>query len=264
LVDWEDILSQATTGAMKAANRAAQRGERGLRVGVGAAGDKTLVADRDAEDEIFSALTKAEGFWALSEERGEVGQSGSRWKVIIDPVDGSSNFERGIPFYCSSIAVLDGKRLSDAKYAAVRDLVRGDLYYAEKGKGTFLNGRRVRTSKTKEVDHSVLAVDMCRAGEHVVKRLALLVSTASRQVHLGANALELSLIAAGSIDGFVDVRKKMRVTDFAGGYLLVKEAGGQVTTETGEVLDPDLDLKSRFSYVAAANPPLHAGILSMI
>jgi myo-inositol-1(or 4)-monophosphatase len=261
MVDWESILLEAAKSAEKAVTKVSNSRERSRTVGIGASGDTTLVADRDAEAAILDVLSQAGESKILSEERGVVGAKDAKWNVLVDPLDGSSNFERGIPFYCTSIAVLEGNRIRDAKYAVVRNLVNGDVYFAGRDTGATKNRKEIRTSHTSSLGSSLLTVDMCRARSGIVKRLAPLIASAKRQIHLGANALELCFIAEGRVDGFVDVRGRMRVTDFGGGYLIVRGAGGIVTREDGDELDPRLNLTDRFSYIAAANRALHRQLL---
>ena len=261
MVDWEDLLIDAANRAERVVSKVSSSRERTRTVGVGASGDKTLVADRSAETEILEVLSQADDVRIVSEEKGVVGRKSARWSVLVDPLDGSSNFERGIPFYCTSIAVLDGRRMNDAKYAIVKNLVNGDAYFAERGRGATKNRKRIHTSATTDLAQCLLTVDMCRAGTMEVRRLAPLIASVRRQIHLGANALELCFIAEGRVDGFVDIRGRMRVTDFGGGCLIVKESGGLVTKDDGGELDPSLSLGERFSYIAAANETLHEKLL---
>lgn len=264
MVDWEHLLLEAAKRAGDAVTKVSNPRERTMSVGIGASGDTTLVADRDAEAAILEVLSQAGELRIVSEEKGVVGRKGARWSVLVDPLDGSSNFERGIPFYCTSIAVLEGDRMRDAKYAVVRNLVNGDVYFADRESGATKNHKKIHTSAASSLKSSLLTVDMCRASRGVVRRLAPLIESVKRQIHLGANALELCFIAEGRVDGFVDVRGRMRVTDFGGGYLIVREAGGIVTTEDGDELDPRLNLIERFSYVAAANRKLHRQLLKSL
>jgi myo-inositol-1(or 4)-monophosphatase len=85
-----------------------------------------------------------------------------------------------------------------------------------------------------------------------------------RQVHLGANALELCLLAEGKLEATIDARQMIRVTDVAGGYLISKEAGAIMTTPQGMELAPAFDLKARFSYVASANASIHGQIMETL
>lgn len=237
------------------------KGESARKVGVGAAGDETLVADRECENVIIDTLLSVEGVRVLSEEAGERGPGSSGFLAIVDPLDGSSNFSRGIPFYCTSICVVEGARLRDARYALVRNLVNGDVYYAEKGKGGFKNGEKLKPSRKTELSDSIAAVDLSKAKPAVIDALGPLSSRLGRQVHFGANALEICMVAEGDIESFVDLRSRMRVTDVAGAYLIAKEAGAVLTAESGAELDPVLDLRSRLSVVASGNAVLHQKVL---
>jgi myo-inositol-1(or 4)-monophosphatase len=199
----------------------------------------------------------------LSEERGSIGEKGARYLAVLDPVDGSSNFSRGIPFYCTSVCIIEGNRLRDASCALVRDLVRGDVYYAERGKGATRDGRRIEASDLRDLSRAVLGVDTSRGSAGLLGELGDLIASVSRQVHFGANALELCLVADGRVDAFVDIRGKMRVTDFAAACLIAKEAGAVITSRDGEELDPPLSLSSRFGYIAAGKN-LHGAILKRL
>jgi len=259
--------------------------------GRGAAGDKTLVADRRAEEVLAKSLLGVEGVKILSEEAGEIGDPMSPILAVVDPLDGSSNFERGIQFYCTSIAVAEGEgeRLADVKVALVRNLVNGDLYFAAKGKGATKNGKRISSSsrrgsgassrtavgtRANPLSEAVLAVDLSGCSGALLKTLTPLVSRAKRVVHFGANALELCLLAEGTVDGFVDVRGRMRITDIAGGYLIAREAGAQIALSTSwnahshsgaEAEDSvELSLRPRFSMVASANPSIHEALVSAL
>jgi myo-inositol-1(or 4)-monophosphatase len=216
-----------------------------------------------AEDEILRALFQIDGVRVLSEEAGEVGDPRGETLAVLDPVDGSGNFARGIQFYCTSIAIAKGDSLDDVSLGLVRNLVTGDVYLAEKGKGATRNGRPIRTSKTGNPSDSVVGIDLSRGGPALVARLARLVSGVQRQVHYGAIALELCMVAEGSIDAFVDLRRKLRVTDVAAAYLILNEAGATVTAEDGVPLKTPLDLRSRLNLVASANRGLHDKILEL-
>jgi len=263
-VDWEGTLLEATERVQKAVERVVANGERSKELGRGASGDVTLVADSEAEKELISALTKAAEVRVLTEEAGEAGARGARLTAVLDPVDGSSNFSRGVPFYCTSVAIADGQELDSIRWAAVRNLVTGDVYYAERGNGATKNGRRINSSDVRELRKAIVAVDVSRAAVPLIGRLAPLIADSKREVHMGANALELCLVAEGATDAFVDVRGSMRIVDFAAAFLIATEAGVQVTGPEGEKLAVPLDLRSRFSYVASANSELHGKVVARL
>lgn len=259
---WNRLLEEASARVLQVV-RATRASDRARTVGRGASGDKTLVADKKAEDELVRALTTTGEVRILSEEGGSMGAREAPYLAILDPLDGSSNFSRGIPFYCTSVCILEGESLRSARYALVRDLVNGDVYYAEKGRGATKNGRRIKASAVREVSRAVVGVDLSRASPALTAELGALLASIDRQAHLGANALELCMVADGRLDAFVDIRGRMRVTDFAAAYLIAREAGVVVTSRHGEQVDPPLDLGSRFSYVAAGRS-LHKALLKRL
>ena len=263
-LDWKELILQSSERVQNTVERLQSSGTRTEVVGIGASGDKTLLADREAERTLIDALSKIGGVRIMSEESGEIGERGAKLLAIVDPLDGSSNFERQIPFYCTSIAMVKGSSLTNIEAALVRNLVTGDVYYAEKGKGATKNGKRIFTSKARELTKAVVGVDLSRIDERTYASLARLTTSANRQVHFGANALELCFLAEGIIDAFVDVRGKTRIVDFAGGYLIAKEAGATFSQKSGAELLPRLEMKERFDFVASANSWLHAVILTAL
>ena len=263
-VDWERLLLEATEKVQIIVQAESGQGDKGSVVGIGASGDKTIVADKKAEDILIGALAKIEGVRVLSEEAGEVGDSKGKLLAVVDPIDGSSNFERGIPFYCTSVAIADGPAHRDIFFGIVRNLVSGEVYTATKGKGARKDGNNIRTSKTTELSKAVAGIDISRASQGKLKALLPLMGSISRQVHYGANALELCLVAEGKTDAFVDVRGRMRTVDFAAAQLIVSEAGGVVSSPEGDDLRFSMDLHNRFSFVASSNKELHRNVLECL
>ena len=254
----------ASTGRVRArVDEIARSGKREKSLGVGASGDKTILADKVAEDEILDAIHSLGEISVLSEEAGWVGDPGSKVLAIVDPLDGSSNFERGIPFYCTSVAVSQGKTLDDVFLAVVRDLVSGAVYVAKKGRGASKDGSKIATSGVTKVGDAVIGIDLSRASREIVNSLVPLVTSAKRQVHFGANALEMCYFAEGKIDAFVDLRGRIRISDLAAAYLIAEEAGASITDHLGRPLSPEFDLGRGFSIIASANPGLHKEILEL-
>jgi myo-inositol-1(or 4)-monophosphatase len=262
--EWERVLLAATERVRRKVSPLSTKGGRGKILGVGASGDKTIHADKVAEDEMLRTLTKEAGVRVLSEEAGLVGDPGGKVLAILDPLDGSSNFERGIPFYCTSVAIVEGGSIDGTVVGVVRDLVTGDAYSAVKGRGARKNGRAIRTSQASDLSKAVVGVDLSRIGRESVEWLAPLVGGVRRQVHFGANALELCFVAEGRTDAFVDLRGRIRVTDIAAAYLIAAEAGAVITQADGRVLNPRFDFSHRLSFVASANAALHKQILELV
>lgn len=256
MVEWESVLKEAGERVQAVRDRlvASQTGSE--RMGEGAGGDTTMRVDKEAEEEIVQLIRQKADVRIIAEEMGESGPVDSRWTVIIDPIDGSSNFERQIPFYCTSIAVLEGRTLDDASHALVRNLVSGDTYYAEADSYATKNGVEIRTSQVTELRDAIVGVDISRSSLAMVSSLNHLISSIRRQVHFGANALETCFLAEGKIDGFADVRARIRVMDMAAAYLIARQAGAVFSDREGMPLKPAISVKERFSVAGAGNKAL--------
>lgn len=259
--EWEKTLVDATKQVWQRVAPLAKQEVRGEVVGTGAAGDATIFADKMAEDLLLKAL---EGVSVLTEEAGAVRPGGSGPLAVVDPLDGSSNFSRGVPFYCTSVAIAEGGTLGGVWLGVVRDLVTGDVYCAQKGKGATKNGVKIKTSRATSLQNAVAGVDLSGQTPDEVARLSRLIGSVKRHLHLGANALEICLVADGTVDAFVDVRKKIRVTDVAAACLIAEEAGATVSDGDGSGLDPALSLNSRLSVVVSAGAPLHGKVLELL
>lgn len=231
-------------------------------LGQGAGGDKTFPVDRKAEEIILSELeTLNEPLTIISEEIGNQEVRGGGNRVIIDPVDGSKNAINGIPFFGTSIAVATGDAVGDIMQAYVVNLASGDEFWAEKGGGAFFNGGR--THPQKDEDFLLIAYEAQTPGRDLPQILPLL-SKARRTRCLGAIALDLSYLACGAISTFISPAPS-RSFDYAGGWLLVKEAGGMITDLDGaEINGIKLDLRKNSPILASGNKALHAKAVQIL
>lgn len=222
------------------------RGNR--QMGRGAGGDISRWIDLVAEKTAIEAL-KRRGVDAtiIGEECGRI--EGKKGYVIMDAVDGTTNSSRGIPFYCCSLAYATEFRLSAVTHAAVIDLSNGDLYYASRGRGAFCNGKRIRVKQPR--NDAVIGMNVSGVDENTVKRLAPVIEKAAHVRLFGAVALELCYLARGMLDASLDLRGKIRPTDVAAAFLIAEEAGGKIYSDAD--LGADLDVQTRFSFVATAN-----------
>jgi myo-inositol-1(or 4)-monophosphatase len=237
-------------------------------LGTGAGGDKMKLVDLAAEKAIVEILLhNGVSFTLVSEESGmrEYGNTPKECYVTIDPVDGTTNLVRGLPFYCSSIAISHKPLLSDVYAAMVTDLFHGNTYTAKRGKGAYRDGKRIITSTDIFLTEAVIGLDLnTYKVKDIVPRLSDLIQATKHIRHFGANALELCYVAEGLTDAFVDIRGKLRTTDVAAGFLILKEAGGIVSTPEGNPVDADLDPKKTLTFVASGNQKIHANILNLI
>ncbi len=231
-------------------------------IGVGASGDKTFPVDNLAEEIIVAGLKALkEPFTIISEEMGMMELHGGGAHVLIDPIDGSKNAVAGIPFYCTSIAVADGDTLGDVSLSYVINLSNGDEFWAEKGLGAYLNGRQIHTQK--DGIFSLISYEAQVPGRDIPAIMPLL-SQSRKTRCLGATALDLAYLASGAASVFV-TPSLSRSFDFAGGWLLVKEAGGVVTDTFGAQIESvRLGLEKSSSLLAAGNLELHGKALGLL
>jgi myo-inositol-1(or 4)-monophosphatase len=167
----------------------------------------------------------------LSEEAGGAGiGAGTTW--VIDPLDGTTNYARRVPFFCTSVGVLeDGDPLAGAIYDPLRD----QTFAAERGKGATLNGKPIHASRTSPLSHTALALDWGHSDEVRARTLDLLLRIAPRcgtVRALGSAALALAYVATGWLDGYFNLA--LKPWDTAAGTLLIAEADGRCTTLHGE------------------------------
>ena len=231
-------------------------------IGTGAAGDKTLGFDMLAEEIILEGLRKlGEPLTFISEEIGVIELHGGGRKVLVDPVDGSKNALAGLPFYCTSIAIADGEMLDSVRLAYVVNLSNGDEFWAEKGSGGWLNGKQLRPQSD---DVIRLVCYEAQVPGRDIPRIMPLLSKGAKTRCMGATALDLAYLGAGASSVFV-TPSLSRSFDFAGGWLLIREAGGLITDISGkEIDDVRLDLKKSSSLLAAGNRKLHSMALKLL
>jgi len=251
------------TTAVKAARRAGQIITRAsqdvdlLKVSSKRQNDFVTEVDRAAEDAIVGILREAYPDHAiLAEESGESGPE-SEYRWIIDPLNGTTNFIHGMPQYAVSIAL---EHRGQMQSAVVFDPVRNEMFTASRGRGAFLNDRRIRVSRRAKLGEALLGTGFpYRVWDHVDAYLGMFKSLMEKTSGLrrpGAAALDLAYVACGRFDGFFEIG--LSPWDIAGGSLLVSEAGGLVGNlqgETGYMESGNL---------VAATPRIYPAILQAI
>jgi myo-inositol-1(or 4)-monophosphatase len=259
--DWLGFCRRAAGAARDAVHGYANTAERAVETGRGEGGDTAYVIDRAAEDAVFREIEAlGEPLVAISEERGEVEVAGGgETRIVIDPVDGSLNAKRGLPFACVSIAIASGPRMSDVEVGCVAELDprlsagdeprRGRDWWAVKGEGAFRDGALLGPLVPGPLE--VLGLETARP-ELVAAAAGAIESVNARRLRaLGSVAMTLCLTAAGQLDAMLSLRP-IRSVDAAAAQLLVTEAGGAVAFPADDALS--LDMRSRV--LAARDPEL--------
>jgi myo-inositol-1(or 4)-monophosphatase len=223
------------------------RAERERVLGTGEGGDETTAIDQAAEDAIVERF-RATGASIVSEELGFL--AGSDTVLVIDPIDGSLNAKRGIPFFSLSIAVADGRTMDNVHSGFVHDFGSGEEWTAKRGQGAFLDGKPLgATEQGGAVE--ILVMEATRT-DLVAADAPKVVGLAHRLRIMGSTALSLCHLAAGRVDG-VCTLKPTRSVDIAAGQLLCRELG--LALELFDVAEPfgaaPLDLVGRSRLAAA-------------
>ncbi len=238
-----DLPVSTQSALLKVMSDAARKAARGLNRDFGelselqvsrkAPADFVSAADIKAEQTVFEALEKARpGYSFLGEERGLVEGTDKTHTWIVDPLDGTTNFLHAIPHFAINIAL---EREGAVVAAVTYNPVTNELFWAEKGKGCFVNDKRLRVAGRKHLDESVLGtgIPFLGHGQHArfLKELHQISQRVAGVRRFGAASLDLAYVAAGRLDGFWE--RDLKPWDMAAGVLMITEAGGKVTNADG-------------------------------
>ena len=253
-----NVAIKAARAAGVIINRAALDVE-SVRVSQKMANDFVTEVDQASENIIIDTLLTAyPDHGILAEESGQTrGNPQSEHVWIIDPLDGTTNFIHGFPFYCISIALQSKGRIEQA---VVYDPTRNDLFTSTRGRGAFMNDRRLRVSKRIRLQECLISTGFpFRPDDDYATYLKLMSEVMKRTAGLrrpGAAALDLAYVAAGFCDGFFETG--LHPWDMAAGSLLITEAGGLVGNFTG-----DADYLNQRECMAA-NPKIFAQLVGLL
>ena len=229
-----------------------------LQVSVKGPGDFVSAADMKAEEILYRELSKArQGYSFLMEERGEVAGDDKTHRWIVDPLDGTTNFLHSIPLFAISVALeREGEIVAGVIYNPAAD----ELYTAEKGKGAFVNDRRLRVASRRSLADCVVAVGVPPRARPGHKQFLSECAAAMRDTagvrSTGAAALDLAWVASGRFDAYIE--RALKPWDIAAGLLIVREAGGKVTDTEGG------DKMLATGNVLAANSQIHKHVSALI
>jgi myo-inositol-1(or 4)-monophosphatase len=249
-------LSALMTVMINAVRRAARGVQRdfgeiaNLQVSLKGPANFVTNADRRCERVLRDELEKARpGYGFLMEEEGAIKGTDPDHRWLIDPIDGTTNFIHSIPLFAISIALeRKGELVAGVTYNPIAD----EMYTAEKGRGAFLNNRRLRVGVRRDIHDALVGCGIPHRGEleHALFRqeLGLIQAKASGLRRLGSASLDLAYVAAGRFDAFWE--RGLAAWDIAAGVLMIREAGGFATDcdsdksplETGNIVAANSDL----------------------
>lgn len=282
-----DILIESAKNVYSEIKDLLGTSEGASKISLGAGGDISRKIDIVAETAVLNTIKSSNiSPVIIGEECGMVNLNNSSYSssssnnnnkgfVIMDAVDGTTNAIRGIPFSCCSLAFANEFKLSSVTDAVVLDLFTGDIYSASKQKGSFFNNKKISVRNEKDFSsitslEDLKSIDVLIGANvsgiplNILYEISKVISFSSHIRHFGANALELCYFARGFMDAYIDIRGKIRSTDMAAAYLIVKEAGGKLYSPNGQELDSELGLKTKISFYAVSNRRLFDLIKSTV
>jgi myo-inositol-1(or 4)-monophosphatase len=252
LTDWLAVCRAAAEDVRGVLAELPARADREPVLAQGLGGDDTTAIDRAAEEAILARFRDLD-VTILSEEVGRVGD-GSTF-VVVDPIDGSLNAKRGIPFFSVSIAVADGETMDGVAFGYVYDFGSDEEWTARRGEGAWLNGEPLGSERPKD-RIEILSFEATRTA--LVARDAPKVADIAHRLRLmGSLALSLCHLAAGRVDGVCSL-KPARSVDIAAAQLLVREVGLAIELfdDWRPFGEAELDLEGRSRVAAAGTPEL--------
>ena len=229
------LMTVMTDAVMKAA-RSLKRdfGEvENLQVSRKGPGDFVSAADRKAEAILREALEKARpGYGLVMEESGVVEGADKTHRWHIDPLDGTTNFLHGLPQFCISVGL---EREGQIVAGVIYDPAKDEMFIAEKGKGAFLNNRRIRVAARTDMADALVSCGLPHIGRgnhtQFLKEAATVMAQAGGMRRLGSAALDLAYVACGRADAYWE--RGLNTWDMAAGIVLIREAGGFVSDADG-------------------------------
>jgi myo-inositol-1(or 4)-monophosphatase len=261
LTDWLATCRSAVEDVRGVLAELPQRSDREPVVGVGMGGDDTTAIDAEVERAVVARFdATGDDFTLVSEELG-VRKGGDTW-VVLDPIDGSINAKRGLPFFSISVAVAEGGTMDDVVFGYVYDFGSGDEWVAERGGGARLNDAPLAGDPPKD-RIELLALEATRT-DLVARHTPPLVGLVHRLRILGSLALSLCHLADGRVDAVCSL-KGARSVDIAAAQLLVRERGYAIELfEEPPFGAAPLDLEGRSRVVAAGTDELCAQIAAAL
>lgn len=260
-IDFEKILKIMKDAALESGSYLSEAFKKGVQVQFKGTINLVTEADINSEKIIKEYLEEKTGLSVVGEESGGALPDNSLY-FLVDPLDGTTNFSRRIPFYAVSIALMDGKN-------PVAGLVYlpefGEVYYAVYGNGAYLesfgkNLEKLEVSHVEKLSDAVLATgfpyDVWENYEDVLSSLKAMLTNARALRRFGAAAVDLCYVARGIFDGFFELR--LKPWDTAAGSLIVREAGGKVTDRKGIEYSPFMQ------EICATNGKIHSEFLEVL
>lgn len=229
-------------------------------------GDQTLLLDQSAEDEIIAVLKESSTIYSvLTEEQGIIEPEGKpEYLAVIDPIDGSTNLERGIPLCCVGISVVpftNSMTTDNVEISIIDSFFTDETYLAIKGEGATLNGKKIKPTLERDDGKIIISYDTKKPlvgnfGRQSIQTL----QTVHDMRRTGSNLMDLCWTAKGALDAMIDLRGILPIVHVSGTHM-VFEAGGYVVNSEGTKFCQSFDMNTRMSFIAARDESLARNLL---
>jgi len=216
-----------------------------------------------AEDVVINYLKKEKmDISLLSEEIGEIQiGSKSKYKLILDPIDGSTNAIKGLPFFSTSIAIAKGNKIEDLIFGYVRNYLPHEIFYVNQN-SAFFNDKKCGSFSCNSLNKALIS--FYSYGNVNYELIRKVIRKINKMRLFGAVSVELCYVGSNKLDGIIDLRGDLKITDIAAGILFVINSKGVVTDRIGNEISGKLELGEKYSIVAAGNRDIHNKFLKMI
>ncbi len=228
IMDWNEYLALAKKTARDAGEMLRKKFNKDIKVSYKGSVNLVTNCDREAQNIIYNGIREHFPQHDFLAEEGLDKEKGNKYRWIIDPLDGTTNYAHGYPIFCISIALEWNREII---LGVVFDPMREEMFWAIKGNGAFLNGKRIKISTVKELDRSLLSTgfpyDIRTSEINNINNFVRVIKVAQAVRRDGSAALNLCYVASGRFDGFWEL--KLYPWDVAAGSLILSEAGGKVS-----------------------------------
>ncbi|MFH1721574.1 MAG: inositol monophosphatase family protein [Candidatus Altiarchaeota archaeon] len=231
-------------------------------VGENPIGQNSLKADVALEDLVIERLRESGlGGTLETEEKGRVELGEGPYRFVCDPLDGSGNYFRDVPFYGMVLGAAEGDRFNDLCCSYIICLTSGDEWWAT-DEGAFLNGKKISSSDITDLSKCICEFDPV-PGPQVYDRILPVLKKSKDARRYGANAIAYCLLAQGGLHVFLNIESEISAIHTPGLHI-AKNAGCVITTDDGGDFNPKLEVEKGMSFVASANKELHKKVLKLI
>lgn len=223
----------------------------------------TKMIDAVAEEVVIEYIKKEKSdILLLSEEIGEFQvKSNPKYTLVLDPIDGTTNSIRGIPFFSTSIAVARGSFFKDLIFGYIRNYLTDEIFYADQN-GAFYKNQRCEPSKSTTLGNALIALYSYNNVNYA--HIKKVLKRVGKMRLFGAVSLELVSVGANLLDALIDFRGNLKVSDIAGGIHFMRKVGGIATSIDGHEFEGKLDINQKYTILATGNQILHDKLKSII